>query len=144
MQHDLERLIKEHELLGMLAEAVIAALRTSPRDIPSIVAARNELAVTLNEHLAKEDGFLYQRSLSENEIDFAGALDKFERDFAALREDWNIYLEEWSADLIAHDFDQFAEATEALLNRLGARIAHENRLLYPLALQSGRIRLRVA
>jgi hypothetical protein len=131
-------------MLGGLAEALVMAIEASPRDMSAIVGVRSDLAIGLGEHLAKEDGFLYEKSIRATEANFTEALDRFESDFANLGEDWKAYLEEWPADAIAHDFDRFAEATVSLMGRLGARIAHENSLLYPLALQGGRIRLRAA
>jgi hypothetical protein len=144
MRPDLERLIKEHETLARLTDSLIESLSASPLDIPGIVHLRNELAVALHEHLAKEDAFLYQKSLRASETDFQEAICKFESDFAALSADWSAYLGEWPADVIAADFDTFSEITENLLIRLKARIAHENALLYPLALQQGRILLRAS
>jgi hypothetical protein len=142
MHHDLERLVKEHDSLTLLTDRLIGAITASPRDLDAIVDLRNELAIVLHEHLAKEDGFLYVESLRASEAHFVEALDTFEQDFARLGEDWKRYLEEWPGDLIAHDIDHFSAITIALLTRLKARITHENTLLYPLALQQGRIRLR--
>jgi len=142
MRHDLDRLIKEHEDICRLAERLIAAAEASPRDLDDILMLRTELAVVLHAHLSKEDSFLYEKSMRENGTDFVAALDKFETDYAALTGDWQLYLEEWTADVIAEDIDHFCATTVEIIARLQARVAHENGLLYPLALQQGRIKLR--
>jgi hypothetical protein len=144
MRHDLERLVSEHDALGRLADTLVVAVNAAPRDLPEIMNARSQLAVALDEHLGKEDGFLNEQSLRGTETDFASALERFQSDFAMLREDWEIYLAEWNGDVIAHDFDQFRNTTVEIIARLTARMQHENTLLYPLALQQGRIKLRAA
>jgi iron-sulfur cluster repair protein YtfE (RIC family) len=144
MRHDLERLISEHDGLCRLAENLVGAVNAPSCDIPDIVNARSQLAIALDEHLSKEDGFLYEWSLRETEADFASALEKFESDFASLRDDWGTYLAEWNGDVIAHDLDHFRDATSQIIARLMERIHHENTMLYPLALQQGRIKLRAA
>jgi hypothetical protein len=142
MRPDLERLVKEHDSLTLLTDRLIGAVIAPSRDIDDIVQLRNELAIVLHEHLAKEDGFLYAESLRASAVSFGEALTKFEQDFAKLSEDWQQYLTEWPSDLIAQDIEHFSETTVTLLTRLKARITHENALLYPLALQQGRISLR--
>lgn len=142
MPYDLERLIQEHDALTHFADRLAAAIDATPRDMALIVNLRSELTVLLAEHLAKEDSFLYVESLRANEADFRAALDAFERDFAALSGDWVAYMERWPVDSVPADVEEFCSATSELLARLKARITHENRLMYPLALERGRIRLR--
>ena len=144
MRHDLERLVSEHDELGRLADGLIEAASAPSRDVSNILNLRNELSVRLHEHLSKEDSFLYEKAIRASETHYVAALDKFEKDFQQLAEDWRAYLEEWSRDAIEQDIAYFSETTVALLDRLKARIAHENSLMYPLALQQGRIALRAS
>ncbi len=142
MRHDLDQLIKEHETICGIAERLIAAVCAAPRDLVGILMLRSELAIVLQEHLDKEDSFLYEKSLRQTKGDFIAAIDKFEANYASLTADWQAYLEEWTLDVIAKDLDHFCAVTLEIIARLQARVAHENGLLYPLALQQGRIQLR--
>lgn len=142
MRHDLDRLIKEHETICGIADRLIAAVSASPRDLVGILMLRSELAIVLEEHLLKEDSFLYEKSLTQAGGDFASEIDRFEANYASLTADWQSYLDEWTLDVIANDLDHFCATTVEIIARLQARVAHENGLLYPLALQQGRIKLR--
>jgi len=144
MRHDLERLISEHDEIDRLAGSLIETATLSSRNIPDMLDLRNALSIRLDEHMAKEDGFLYERIIRASETHYLAALDKFEQDFAEFSQHWRAYLEEWPREAIEQDIDRFSDATIALMNRLKARIAHENSLMYPLALQQGRIALRAS
>ena len=108
------------------------------------MAIRAQLSVELDEHLGKEDSFLYSNLMHEQDHPLAQAAVKFKSDIAMLRHDWADYLSEWSADVIGGDWGFFRQQTLHLMDRLRERLAQENALLYPLMLKHSHIRLRAA
>ena len=72
----------------------------------------------------------------------AGAADQFCQEFAALRDDWNSYLVEWTTGMIQSDWAGFRESTLSIIDQLSARVRAENDLLYIAAQQAGIIPLR--
>lgn len=140
---DFETLIAEHDELDMLAESMARIVIT--RDCATeALAARAVLSIALDDHLRSEDGFLYDPLISSSPRDYPNAVNTFHQSFADLAGDWSEYLRSWDAACIEADRDAFNRETIAMMARLRARIAEENRLLYPLALQRGHIRLRAA
>lgn len=140
--HDIERLILEHKAMDGLAEYLLALVESSGPRAEEAFSLIRRLSACLDEHLAAEQSFLYANHFAA----VPGRLDEevtaFERTFADLKEEWALYLHEWTPDNISIDWRNFAHATQWIIRRLRERIAQENDILYPLALQKGRIRLR--
>lgn len=140
--HTIERLIEDHRALDDMAREIIEMVQPAePRAIEVFNRLRT-LSACLDEHLASEAGFLYADHFQGT----TGRLDEevaaFDRAFADLKEEWTLYLQEWTPENIAIDWRNFAHATQWIMGRLRERIAQENDILYPLALHYGRIRLR--
>jgi hypothetical protein len=142
--HDIERLIQEHKAMDELAQDLLALVERPEPRVEEAFSLVRRLSACLDEHLAAEQGFLYANHLAAA----LGRLDEevvaFERAFADLKEEWALYLLEWTPENIGIDWRNFAHATGWVIRRLRERIAQENDILYPLALQQCRIRLRPA
>jgi hypothetical protein len=113
-------------------------------DVVGALFARANLSIALDDHLSREDAFLYGKLIGTQPDRFPGAVSKFHADFAELASAWQDYLKMWDPSAIASDWTEFCRETTIMMGWLRQRIADENALLYPLALQTGRIRLRQA
>lgn len=140
--HDIERLIAEHREMDQMAQDILALIASSTPDPIEAFALLRRLSACLDEHLAGEEGFLYADHFAAHPGSLNKEIAAFERAFADLKEEWALYLHEWTPDNIGIDWRNFAHATQWIINRLRERIVQENDILYPLALQQGRIRLR--
>lgn len=141
--HDFETLIAEHDHMDALAAELTLAM-TSAHSVQDVLALRADLSITLDEHLAKEDAFLYDELIDARQPAFPAAIARFHSSFADLATDWADYLQSWDADCIEAEWQEFAAETVVMMQRLRARIAEENSLLYPMALRTNHIRLRLA
>ena len=140
---DYQTLIIEHDRLNLLAGRLARAVAGQP-NVDAALGMRAELSAAVESHLTREEGFLYEELSAPGDGKFQAAVAEFRQSFANLSELWPDYLRDWDADRIAADWAGFAAQTVAMMERLRARITDENRLLYPLALQGCRIRLRTA
>ena len=77
-----------------------------------------------------------------------GSLDAFELELRALRHDfselansWTSYLERWTPPAITESRAAFGQETTDMMTAFKLRIARENSITYPLALEAGRIAL---
>lgn len=140
---DFQRLIGEHDQMDLLAIRLADAVRQSP-DVARVLALRSELSLTLDDHLSNEDGFIYNDLISQRLPGYPIAVERFHDSFADLAADWGDYLRGWDEACIAADWNEFADLTIHMMDRLRSRIAEENALLYPMALRGGGIRLRMA
>ncbi len=136
-------LINEHDHLDGLAAQLMEIARTT-RDVGAALAARADLSISLHDHISREDSFIYDRIINTGDTAFAETVAEFRQKFDHLAADWSDYLVLWDSECIAADWDGFAEETLVMMQRLRARIADENRLLYPSALHGNHIRLRPA
>ena len=141
--HDFETLMIEHDHLDALAVALTTAM-SSARSVDALLAIRAELSIGLEEHLSKEDAFLYNGLIDARQPDFPAEIARFHSSFATLAADWTDYLQSWDAECIEAEWQEFAHETVLMMQRLRARIAAENALLYPMALRTNHIRLRMA
>ena len=142
--HDFHTLMIEHDRLDRLAVELLDIVAGDPDPVASL-ATRADLSVTLDDHLSKEDGFLYDRLLGKpGEDNYPARVREFHSCFAALAADWRDYLQLWDNECVAADWTGFVGETIDMMERLRARIKAENDLLYPMALQKNHIRLRAA
>lgn len=141
--HTIQRLIQDHQAMDDMARDIMEMVSPSapPRAIDAFNALRR-LSACLDEHLAGEASFLYTDQLRAETSRLETEIAAFERDFEDLKQEWALYLHEWTPDNIAIDWRNYSHATLWIMNRLRARIMQENDILYPLALQQSRIRLR--
>lgn len=142
--HNLARLVEEHDALADAARTLIA-LATEECGRPA--EAHRELThfrEELDAHLAAEADFMYADEMRKDPTRLDTEIIAFEQEFADLKNNWADYLAQWSLEAITADWAGFASATTMMMHRLLERIEAENAVLYPLALQHGRIRLRAA
>lgn len=142
--HDIERLIEDHELLDNLARDLIDIVRSPLPSAENAYALLRHLSASMNEHLNAENGFLYDQHYRAEPGRLQKEVEAFERDFRELDVEWSLYMNEWTLENISVDWRNFAHATLWVMTRFRDRLVQENDILYPLALQSGRIRLRAS
>ena len=133
---DPHRLMHEHDALLALIDAVEAVVAAPTPAPAAALQAVTALRVALDAHLAAEDAHIYPRlagsaSLAEQAIGL-----QLISEFRHLTGDWSLYLLRWKPAVIARDWAGFATETREMLVRLRARVARENALLYPLAVQA--------
>lgn len=139
-----QRLMEEHDRIDAALAVLSALCESDAPDLPAVVISLSDLAGELHRHLEHEDSFIYPQLMAEASGGVSDIAAAFVREFAMLREDWGLYLREWSADTIAADWASFRHETQSMATRLKARVDAENSLLYPAALQSNLITLRDA
>ncbi len=142
--HHIEQLIEDHELLDNLARDLIDSTRCTHPNPESAYAILRRLSVLMDEHLCAENGFLYDEHFRSKPGRLEKEVDSFIRDFRYLDEEWQLYMSEWTLDNIQMDWRNFVHATFSVIGRFRDRLAQENDILYPLALQCGRIKLRAS
>jgi len=139
---NIQRLIEEHELMDDMA-CELMDLVGSPEPEPMEAFTRmRRMAAFMDEHLKGEEDFLYTDHYRAMPNRLEEEVAAFERDYRDLTEEWSIYMSEWTLENITVDWRNYDHATQWVMGRLRKRIIQENEMLYPLALQHSRIRLR--
>ena len=137
-----ERLLFEHDSIDRALARLQRLTDASVPDVPAVSHALSDLARELADHLAHEDSFIYPRMIESSVGHVASIARSFVDEFVALTGDWKTYLVEWLPDCIAGDWDGFKRDTDAIAERLAARVRAENGVLYSAALNHGLIPLR--
>jgi len=137
-----QHLIAEHDDIDRRLNKLLALVLAKVPDVDGAVIALSDLASALGSHLAHEDRLLYTRMIDAAPADFRYTVIAFNRDFDALRADWEVYLHEWSSESINYDWYNFAAATKLMAVRLAARVRAENEILYSTALKAGVLTMR--
>ncbi|OQW77622.1 MAG: hypothetical protein BVN32_07575 [Proteobacteria bacterium ST_bin14] len=137
-----QRLLQEHDRIDAQLVRMTNIVEHPDEDAVGATLVLCDLAEELRVHLAHEDSLMYRPIVAAKKREFADAADQFCREFAALRDDWNRYLVEWTTGMIQSDWAGFRESTLSIIDRLSARVRAENDLLYIAALQAGIIPLR--
>lgn len=140
----LQSLIHEHELLDVMAGGLEACVASAVPDPVTAIRLKAQFSVALSTHLRNEDARLYPRLARSADPKVVGASKAFQSELATLASDWTAYLEEWSDDAVASDWETFRQHTRSMMARLRARMARENACLYPIALQDSVVRLKAA
>lgn len=142
--HTLARLIDDHETMTNAVEDLMALAAQQDPSPAQAYAQLCDFKAQLHTHLEAEADFIYAEEMRKDPTRLDAEVIAFEREFADLKNNWGAYLAEWSKDAIEADWTGFSSATMLMMRRLLERIEAENAILYPLALQHGRIRLRAA
>ncbi|RYY29012.1 MAG: hemerythrin domain-containing protein [Sphingomonadales bacterium] len=137
-----ERLMREHARIEIAVQHLLELVSAPEPDLGCVTIALSDLSQELSEHLAHEDSFIYPRMIQGNNALMRDAARAFSAEFASLRDDWSLYLREWSAECIGGDWAHFVQQTKAILERLQCRIDAENNILYTAALRESVIMLR--
>jgi hypothetical protein len=136
------RLIEEHNHMDDMALDLMNLVRSPEQRALDAFTLLRRLSGSLDEHLAGEEGFLYADHFRAAPNRLEEEIIAFEHAFEDMKEEWSIYLAEWTLDNIMIDWRNFDHATQWIMGRLRERIAQENEILYPMALHYGRIRLQ--
>lgn len=140
--YDLMSLMEQHDQLDALADRLVALARdhgASPAGSSALIA---EMEAILATHLAAEAECLYGKTGADNDNELAATLADFEQDFSLLDAHWCQFVDHWTTKRIAAERAGFQSAATDVMTALKLRIARENAVLYPLALEKGRIALR--
>lgn len=138
-----ERLIREHRYIARLSARLRHAIGLGV-DAPAAHGAMHALSACLIEHLEAEDAQIYPRLMLSRDAGAAEAARIAIERFQTLKSDWVAHMGRWTPAEIAGNRPSFDAATLAILDRLDARIAQENDLLYPMALNEAHLPLRDA
>ena len=135
-------LVEEHDRIDGMAASFLDLVEAAIPDMEALVALRARLSADVMRHLAHEDSFIYPEMIAHGSECVARTARQFVDEFDDLRRDWSAYLEEWTPECILSDWQGFCDETRSIMARLRHRVQQENRILYPMALQAGAIRLR--
>lgn len=141
---NLAQLIEDHDTLAWGVKR-LTEIASSPE--PHAEQAYDQLRIfsdQLDAHLYAEADFIYADEMRKDPSRLDKEIIEFEQEFLDLKNDWHMYLTEWSEENMAVDWMEFSRHTLHMMGRLLERIEKENAVLYPLALQHARIRLRAA
>ena len=133
---DPNRLMHEHD--GLLS-LITAVEQVTAADTPAPAAALqavSALRLALEAHLAEEDAHIYPRLAGSGSLGEQAIGLQLISEFRHLTGDWSLYLLRWKPAAIARDWAGFTRETREMMDRLRARVARENGLLYPLAAQA--------
>lgn len=141
-RYDLLSLMEQHDRLDALADELVHLARSY--DIPAgrCTALLEDMDCILAVHLKAEAELLYSEVESANDNSLAATIADFEQDFSLLDELWRQFLGQWTVEAIEADRHAFQSQASDIMTALKLRIARENEVLYPLALEKGRISLR--
>ncbi len=134
MVHEMQRLRAEHVALttlsGFLLDLVAAPRPPRPTEL---AAVRGMLRDTLVRHLKCEDWALYPRLKTSGDPELAKLARDFVGEMGYVADAFAAYDARWTAERAAADWPGFCDETRAVLGAVGARIAREDRELYPAA-----------
>lgn len=139
---DICSLMDDHEAMDALADRLIRTARSGCGSAEDCHALLCSLKGQLQVHLAAEAGFLKPDPAIAAPDPFERELRALKDAFSELSDSWKSYLGRWTAPAIADDRAAFAQETGDMMTALKLRIERENRVTYPMALETGRICLR--
>lgn len=139
--HDLCSLLDDHDAIEAIADQLINCARPGGGSAEQCHILLCSFKCQLIAHRKAEASFL--QSSTQN-----GLFDAFEAELLALRNEfseladsWSNYLGRWTQSAIAADRAGFGQETTDMMTAFKLRIARENSITYPLALEAGRISL---
>lgn len=135
-------LMKDHDNIEALAFRLEAIVESDTPNAEAALLAISELLAESASHRAKEDGQVYPALIEGKNLKMSQTVSEFVNEFADLSSSWVEYRQAWTPDAIAADWIHFRQETLPLMHRLRERVRRENEMIYPLALQTGAIRLR--
>lgn len=136
---DISSLIDDHTDLDAMADRLIACARTGPATPAACRAMMMALGDRLERHLRQEAELLGDDAHAAIQTVFDAEVAAFHEEFAELPDCWRTYLSRWDEPRIADNRMRYVGETADLMTVLKLRIARENEVLYPLALEWGRI-----
>lgn len=136
-----DSLMREHDELERMAGELRACALGAPAPAKALQLLR-AFAIGIEQHRGNERRSVYKPLLELSgrkklrlNVDLADLVTQ-------MHSDWQDYLYNWTLEMIAVDWQNFAEETVRILDRARTRLQLENGTIYPLALQAGTISLR--
>jgi len=126
----LAELLGEHLHLEKLGGRLLAEVRAPFPDAARVAALRWDLCRAFIDHWEREDQFIYDPLLASGDAEAMAKAWEFRREFGALREEMRHYVTEWPVDRIPREWEAFRDYTFALRDRIDARRAQEETVLY--------------
>ncbi|QIG78820.1 hemerythrin domain-containing protein [Stakelama tenebrarum] len=126
----------DHAMIDCFARDLSRLIETEAPPA-KLAEALSRLAKTVADHLDREDATIYDLAMRATPGMAAGSVERVQREFETLKDNWGRYLRVWTATEIAEDRDGFVRATRAMLPRLRDRVRLEGELLVAISLQQG-------
>lgn len=138
---DIFSLMDDHEAMDASADRLLQRARPDAGSAEECHLLLCSLKCQLVAHRAAEASFLKTDPAHAPSDPFETELRALTEEFAELSESWAAYLGRWTRTAIAADRTAFWGETSDMMTALKLRIARENDITYPLALETGRISL---
>jgi hypothetical protein len=129
---DYLELIDDHDRIDQLAAQVECIARGGPIHQAVLRDIIHQLAIVVQEHLEKEDSFIYPELAKSSDPADAESLII---EFREIKRDWIAYLRAWGDGASAGEWKTFQKSTLGMLDRLRKRVMKETGLLYGMALR---------
>lgn len=128
---------QHNEILGIAGKIaeIIRSGRTA-QEATTIRNALNTFGGKLTVHLAMEDKAVYPALARHADPRVRQVAQKYATEMGGLVNTVKDYLAHWQAKRIEADPQGFAQATQGVFSALAARVAAENKELYPLVDQA--------
>jgi hypothetical protein len=131
----------DHEAMDGLADRLIHLARPGMASAEQCHLMLCSFKCQLTAHRAAEASFLAEHDGNGTSDAFDAEWTALEDAFSELSDGWKAYLGRWTVAAIETDRAAFAQETGDLMTVFKLRIARENSITYPLALETGRILL---
>jgi hypothetical protein len=131
----------DHEAIEAVADQLIQCARSSSASADECHLLLCSFKCQLIAHRAAEASFLQNSSDNAATDAFEVELRALREDFSELADSWTSYLARWTPPAITQSRAAFAQETTDMMTAFKLRIARENSVTYPLALETGRIAL---
>jgi hypothetical protein len=131
----------DHEAIEAVADQLIQRARPGGGTAEECHQLLCSFKTRLIAHRAAEASFL--QSSPDNSLTdaFEVELRALREDFSELADSWTSYLGRWTLPAITENRSAFLQETTDMMTVFKLRIARENSITYPLALETGRIAL---
>ena len=140
----IDMLIQEHAAMDAVAADLLAITAQPEPNVARAYDALHSLGRCIDNDFAIQDSFLYTDASRLEKTPLEKQVGSFDPILADVKAEWMIYAAEWNEENIGIDWQTFGRDTLQIVTLLRERISERNEVLYPLALQENRIRLRSA
>jgi hypothetical protein len=134
-------LCEEHRQLEAEAGRLKAIAMAAVPDAAAIAGMRWKMAQAIHNHCAREDADIYQAIFASGDAAATRAAWADRKEHGQLAKVFGTYVRDWPVARINAEWMAFRAATLAVIEKLAARIATEEGVLYPHA---ERVRMRRA
>jgi hypothetical protein len=123
-------LCEEHRQLEAQAARMLAIVSAPVADAASVAGLRWRMAQALLDHCRSEDRAVYDRLLGSGDATATALAWRYRQEFGEMGAAFATYIADWPVDRINRNWIGFRADTEAMMDRIVARIACEERELY--------------